>query len=101
MPIVIIQDGEHWILACLSLRHDNIRIVSQFSYFCPGVNHAFCLATAPEKVPAKQKKRKRQRRTLSAAPNKKEKGEDVLGETPNSEVFLSYGFCQLYEANKL
>ncbi|XP_077182369.1 histone-lysine N-methyltransferase, H3 lysine-36 specific isoform X9 [Paroedura picta] len=40
---------------------------------------------APEKVPAKQRKRKRQRRTLSAAPNKKEKGEDVLGETPNSE----------------
>ncbi|XP_060096163.1 histone-lysine N-methyltransferase, H3 lysine-36 specific isoform X7 [Heteronotia binoei] len=39
----------------------------------------------PEKAPAKQRKRKRQWRTLSAVPNKKEKGEDVLGETPNSE----------------
>nr|XP_056708915.1 histone-lysine N-methyltransferase, H3 lysine-36 specific isoform X2 [Euleptes europaea] len=40
---------------------------------------------APEKTPTKQRKRKRQRRTLSAAPNKKEKGEDALGETSNSE----------------
>ncbi|KAL8212188.1 UNVERIFIED_CONTAM: hypothetical protein K2H54_040466 [Gekko kuhli] len=49
------------------------------------LDHALCLATAPEKAPEKQKKRKRQRRTLSAAPNKKEKCEDVLGETLNSE----------------
>ncbi|XP_054832364.1 histone-lysine N-methyltransferase, H3 lysine-36 specific isoform X2 [Eublepharis macularius] len=40
---------------------------------------------APEKAPAKQRKRKRQRRNMSAAPYKKEKGEDVLGGTPNSE----------------
>ncbi|XP_062977046.1 histone-lysine N-methyltransferase, H3 lysine-36 specific isoform X2 [Elgaria multicarinata webbii] len=40
---------------------------------------------AAEKVPGKQRRRKRQRRTLAAAPYKKEKGEDVLRETSNSE----------------
>ncbi|XP_044306868.1 histone-lysine N-methyltransferase, H3 lysine-36 specific isoform X2 [Varanus komodoensis] len=45
---------------------------------------------AAEKVPGKQRKRKQQqqqqqRRTLAVAPYKREKGEDVLKETPNSE----------------
>nr|XP_028574310.1 histone-lysine N-methyltransferase, H3 lysine-36 and H4 lysine-20 specific isoform X7 [Podarcis muralis] len=40
---------------------------------------------APEKVPGKQRRRKRQRRTFASAPYKKEKGEDVLGENANSE----------------
>ncbi|XP_053233201.1 histone-lysine N-methyltransferase, H3 lysine-36 specific isoform X4 [Podarcis raffonei] len=40
---------------------------------------------APEKVPGKQRRRKRQRRTFASVPYKKEKGEDVLGENANSE----------------
>ncbi|XP_061473575.1 histone-lysine N-methyltransferase, H3 lysine-36 specific isoform X2 [Rhineura floridana] len=40
---------------------------------------------APEKLPGKQRRRKRQRRTLASAPYKKEKGEGVLGENLNSE----------------
>lgn len=52
---------------------------------------------APEKVSGKQRKRKRQRRTLSAAPYKKEKGDDVLEETPNSEVLQSLGLCWFCE----
>ncbi|XP_053150478.1 histone-lysine N-methyltransferase, H3 lysine-36 specific isoform X3 [Hemicordylus capensis] len=40
---------------------------------------------APEKVPGKQRKRKRQRRTLTAAPYKKERDDSGIGETPESE----------------
>ncbi|KAJ6667786.1 hypothetical protein lerEdw1_016107 [Lerista edwardsae] len=40
---------------------------------------------APEKVPGKQRKRKRQRRTITAVPCKKERGDSAPGEPPNSE----------------
>uniref|UniRef100_A0A8D2LI62 Histone-lysine N-methyltransferase, H3 lysine-36 specific n=1 Tax=Varanus komodoensis TaxID=61221 RepID=A0A8D2LI62_VARKO len=53
-------------------------------------HHVLFLTVAAEKVPGKQRKRKQQqqqqqRRTLAVAPYKREKGEDVLKETPNSE----------------
>ncbi|KAJ7316582.1 hypothetical protein JRQ81_002744, partial [Phrynocephalus forsythii] len=51
---------------------------------CP-TSHPLDGGEAPEKASGKQRRRKRQRRTLSAAPYKKEKGEDTLEETPNSE----------------
>uniref|UniRef100_A0A8C6YAC3 Histone-lysine N-methyltransferase, H3 lysine-36 specific n=1 Tax=Naja naja TaxID=35670 RepID=A0A8C6YAC3_NAJNA len=49
------------------------------------------LAAAPEKVPGKQRKRKRQRRTLAATPCKKEKSHNTQEETPNTEGVRSHG----------
>ncbi|KAG8128430.1 hypothetical protein E2320_015267 [Naja naja] len=46
---------------------------------------------APEKVPGKQRKRKRQRRTLAATPCKKEKSHNTQEETPNTEGVRSHG----------
>ncbi|XP_066469600.1 histone-lysine N-methyltransferase, H3 lysine-36 specific isoform X2 [Tiliqua scincoides] len=42
-------------------------------------------AAAPDKIPGKQRRRKRQRRTVITAPCKKERGGSAPGETPNLE----------------
>ncbi|XP_026529180.1 histone-lysine N-methyltransferase, H3 lysine-36 and H4 lysine-20 specific isoform X2 [Notechis scutatus] len=46
---------------------------------------------APEKIPGKQRKRKRQRRNLAATPCKKEKSDNTQEETPNMEGDRSHG----------
>ncbi|XP_039212740.1 histone-lysine N-methyltransferase, H3 lysine-36 specific isoform X6 [Crotalus tigris] len=46
---------------------------------------------APEKVPGKPRKRKRQRRSLAATPCKKEKSDSTQEETPNIEGDGSHG----------
>ncbi|XP_070595023.1 histone-lysine N-methyltransferase, H3 lysine-36 specific isoform X5 [Erythrolamprus reginae] len=46
---------------------------------------------APEKVPGKQKKKKRQRRNLATTPCKKEKSDNTQKETPNTEGERSHG----------
>ncbi|XP_078241689.1 histone-lysine N-methyltransferase, H3 lysine-36 specific isoform X3 [Pogona vitticeps] len=57
---------------------------TEISDLCP-TSHPLDGGEAPETFSGKQRKRKRQRRTLSAAPYKKDKGEDMQGETSNSE----------------